>query len=237
MNRGACARSAVEDPDTCRLASQKSPAPLCLRNRIGLLLCRRGEAVAVDIIGLVCVYVEYARWSLLASASALGMDSVKDLMKNWWHPEKQGMTLKGQVSSLMGRNKGSSSSVDHSNHVSHPLADPRTPRPLRRPRGAPPPPPRPRACLRGCPRGPQKPAPSGPAAAHLNPAPSTASAPPTCPSRLSASAAQPPPPARRALRRDRNGWGRLRRAGQRAPEPVRQAAGLVIVGLAGPAAA
>lgn len=42
-------------------------------------------------------------------------------MKNGWHPEKSGSSLKGSVSGLMGRGKDSTS--DSSNHIARPLSD------------------------------------------------------------------------------------------------------------------
>ncbi|XP_044717544.1 GMP synthase [Hirsutella rhossiliensis] len=64
------------------------------------------------------------------------MSNLKDFVKNGWHPEKEGTTLRGQVSSLMGRNKDSSSSppANRADHVSRPLSD------LKDPSGFAPPP-------------------------------------------------------------------------------------------------
>ncbi|KAG6005747.1 hypothetical protein E4U21_007698 [Claviceps maximensis] len=49
------------------------------------------------------------------------MSGFKDVMKNGWHPEKSGTSLRGSVSGLMGRNKDSS--LNSSNHVARPLSD------------------------------------------------------------------------------------------------------------------
>ncbi|KAG5931521.1 hypothetical protein E4U53_001723 [Claviceps sorghi] len=49
------------------------------------------------------------------------MSGFKEVMKNGWHPEKSGTTLRGSVSGLMGRNKDSPS--PSSNHVARPLSD------------------------------------------------------------------------------------------------------------------
>ncbi|KJZ73391.1 hypothetical protein HIM_07185 [Hirsutella minnesotensis 3608] len=75
------------------------------------------------------------------------MDSFKGIVKKGWHPEKEGTTLRGQVSGLMGRSKDSS--YDRSNHASRPLNELKDPSsfapPPRRSGNAPlPPPSRPR---------------------------------------------------------------------------------------------
>ncbi|KAF4458971.1 gmp synthase [Fusarium albosuccineum] len=67
----------------------------------------------------------------------------KDFMKNGWHPEKPGTTIKGQVNGLLHRNK---SSDDRSDHVAVPISqlkDPSTfaPPPKRTGTGLQPPPP------------------------------------------------------------------------------------------------
>ncbi|KAG5930135.1 hypothetical protein E4U42_002871 [Claviceps africana] len=49
------------------------------------------------------------------------MSGFKEVMKNGWHPEKSGTTIRGSVSSLVGRNKDSPS--ESSNHVARPLSD------------------------------------------------------------------------------------------------------------------
>ncbi|POR32218.1 Uncharacterized protein TPAR_07575 [Tolypocladium paradoxum] len=48
------------------------------------------------------------------------MPEFKSLVKSGWRPEKKGGSLRGQVSSLMGRNKDDSS--ERSQHVARPLA-------------------------------------------------------------------------------------------------------------------
>ncbi|PNP75071.1 hypothetical protein FNYG_11559 [Fusarium nygamai] len=73
------------------------------------------------------------------------MSKYKDIMKNGWHPEKPGSSLKGQVKGLVGR--GKSEDEDRGSHVSVPLSqlkDPSTfaPPPKRTGSGLLPPPPR-----------------------------------------------------------------------------------------------
>ncbi|KAF4866396.1 hypothetical protein CGCSCA1_v013749 [Colletotrichum siamense] len=76
-----------------------------------------------------------------------------NFMKNGWHPEKEGTTLKGQVNGLLGRNK----EKDRADHVARPLSslqDPSSfaPPPRRDPRQPiPPPPPRSSATSPGVP--------------------------------------------------------------------------------------
>ncbi|KAI9897602.1 hypothetical protein N3K66_007458 [Trichothecium roseum] len=76
-------------------------------------------------------------------------EKYKNLMKNGWHPEKAGTTLRGQVSGLVHRNKGGSSSSSNNNHVAQPISSLKDPAsfapPPRRSNtgGAPPPPPPP----------------------------------------------------------------------------------------------
>ncbi|PHH61136.1 hypothetical protein CDD81_753 [Ophiocordyceps australis] len=70
------------------------------------------------------------------------MSAFKDLVKKGWHPEKEGTTLKSQVSSLVGR-KQDSASTDATPHSSRPLSslkDPATFAPPPRRTAAPPPP-------------------------------------------------------------------------------------------------
>ncbi|PHH68833.1 hypothetical protein CDD82_240 [Ophiocordyceps australis] len=71
------------------------------------------------------------------------MSAFKDIVKKGWHPEKEGTTLKSQVSSLVGRNKQDSSSTDRAQHSSRPLSslkDPSSFAPPPRRTAAPPPP-------------------------------------------------------------------------------------------------
>ncbi|PNY30040.1 Uncharacterized protein TCAP_00056 [Tolypocladium capitatum] len=49
------------------------------------------------------------------------MPEFKNLMKNGWHPEKNGSSLRGEVSGLLGRNKDSS--FERTQHVARPLSD------------------------------------------------------------------------------------------------------------------
>ncbi|KAM0300442.1 hypothetical protein HYE67_010361 [Fusarium culmorum] len=48
------------------------------------------------------------------------MSKYKDIMKNGWHPEKAGTSLKGQVKGLVGR--GKSDDADRGDHVSVPIS-------------------------------------------------------------------------------------------------------------------
>ncbi|ODA82678.1 hypothetical protein RJ55_01186 [Drechmeria coniospora] len=48
------------------------------------------------------------------------MSQFKEIIKNGWHPEKEGTTIRGQVSGLVGRK---SAGNDRSNHVSRPLSE------------------------------------------------------------------------------------------------------------------
>ncbi|KAG6029383.1 hypothetical protein E4U41_000359 [Claviceps citrina] len=50
------------------------------------------------------------------------MSGFKDIVKNGWHPEKSGTSIRGSVSGLMGRNKDAAS-ADYSGHVSRPLTE------------------------------------------------------------------------------------------------------------------
>ncbi|KAF4506380.1 hypothetical protein G6O67_006470 [Ophiocordyceps sinensis] len=114
------------------------------------------------------------------------MANFKDFVKNGWHPEKEGTTLRGQVSSLMGRNKDSSASSSRADHVSRPLSD------LKDPSAFAPPPRRTASGLDSSPPDGRSPASySAPAAAAA-----TKPAPPRLPPRLPPRGARdsPPPP-------------------------------------------
>ncbi|KAG6131086.1 hypothetical protein E4U12_003904 [Claviceps purpurea] len=50
-----------------------------------------------------------------------GMSGIKQVMKNGWHPEKSGGSIRESVSGLMGRNKDSTS--ESSDRVARPLSD------------------------------------------------------------------------------------------------------------------
>ncbi|GAO18215.1 uncharacterized protein UV8b_06290 [Ustilaginoidea virens] len=50
------------------------------------------------------------------------MSGFKDIVKNGWHPEKSGSSIRGSVSGLMGRNKDSPSSSETPSRVARPLS-------------------------------------------------------------------------------------------------------------------